>query len=191
MRFRAVALALALGTTLAIAFGSVASAMTIIKLTGNYGDFGTTTDGPGDPGARCGYSAPVSGVAHLAWIKVYAFKIAAFDRNPAVVDQQPVKFMATLQRSTNGGTTWKNVGSSVSQTRTTHENQSAAFTDLKVVAPVKGQSGQLFRAMVTIQWLHNGHVDGLAKVRINQYGVKWTVGSPTYEFADACAGAAD
>ena len=45
--------------------------------------------------------------------------------------------------------------------------------------------------MVTLQWLHNGHVDGLAKVRINQYGVKWTVGDPSYEYPDACAGAAD
>ena len=121
-KLRNLGVALSAGLVLSLALASAASAMTIVKLTGNYGDFGTTTDEAGDPGAKCGYSAPdAGGVAHLAWIKVYAFKIAAFDRNPAVINSQPVKFIATLQRSTNGGSTWKNVGSGMSQTLTTHE----------------------------------------------------------------------
>lgn len=39
--------------------------------------------------------------------------------------------------------------------------------------------------------MRNGSVDGLVKARIVYYGVKWTVGTPDYQFTGACTGAAD
>ena len=190
-RTRTLTLALSAALLLVAAIGSPASAYSVIKVTGNFGDFGTkpqTSDGPNTPGAVCGYSAPDSNqVAHLAWIKVFPWQAAAFDRTSAN-DRQPVKFQVTVQRSTNGGTSWKNVASKA-QTRTASETTSAKFASLKVNA--SGKANQLFRAIVTLTWLHNGHADGLAKARMGFYGVKWTVGDPAFVFADACDGAQD
>jgi hypothetical protein len=190
-QFRGAALGLALGTTLAIAFGSTASAFAILTVSGNHGEWGSssaTADDAAHPGARCGYAAPdTSGFAHLAWIKVYPFKALAYNHSGAT-DSQPVTFMATVQRSTDGGTTWKN-GASASQTRTAFDNKSPKFDTLKVA--VSGKEGSLYRAVVTLKWLKNGHVDGLVKVRMEYYSVKWTVGDPAFVYSNACDGAAD
>jgi len=190
-RFRRVALAVCLGLTLAVALGAPASAFSILQQGGNHGEWGTSPATPDDathPGARCGYSAAqADGFAHLAWIKVFPFKALAFDRTGGL-DQQPVTFMVTVQRSTNGGTTWKN-GGSASQTRTAFDNKSAKFSVLKVNA--SGKQGSLYRAVETLKWLKNGHTDGFVKVSMGYYGVKWTVGDPAFVYHDACDGAAD
>jgi len=189
-RFRGAAAAICLGATLAVALGSSASAYSLIQLSGNYGDFGTkpaSADSANFPGAKCGYSAPVAGVAHLAWIKVYAWKAIAFNRTGAT-DSQPIRFTVTVQRSKNGGTTWKNWGS-VSQTRTTTDAKSAKFSALTV--HTSGKAGQTFRAIVTLTWLHNGKADGVAQASMRFYSVDWTVGDPAWVFEDACDGAAD
>ncbi len=191
MRLRGAALALCLGATLAVLLGSTASAFAVLQTSGNHGEWGTassTADDELSPGARCGYSAPDgSGVAHLAWIKVYSFKALAFDRTNAT-DHQPVTFTATVQRSGNNGVTWKNVGS-VSQTRTAYDNKSAKFDALKVMT--SGKAGKIYRAVVSLKWQRNGHTDGLAKARMEYYGVKWTVGASDFVYKDACDGAAD
>lgn len=190
-RFRTATLALSTALLLTMVFGSPASAFSMIKLTGNYGDFGTmskTSDGPDTPGAKCGYSAPDSThVAHLVWIKVFPWKALAFNRT-SVNDQQQIKFQVTGQRSTDGGTSWKKVGS-VSETRTASETRSAKFASLTV--KTSGKANQLFRAIVTLTWLRNGKADGLAQARMEYYSVKWTVGDPAYVFTNACDGAAD
>lgn len=188
---RTAGMAITGGLLLALAFGSTASAWSLISKSGNTGDFGTkpaSADSPNAPGAKCIYSAADgSGVAHLAWVKVFPFKAIAYDRTGAK-DQQPIKFQLTAQRSTDGGTTWKNLGS-VSQTRTAPDTATAKFSSLKVA--VSGKTGQLYRAIVTLTWLHNGNADGMAKARMEYYGVKWTVGDPAYVYQDACDGAAD
>ena len=78
---------------------------------------------------------------------------------------------------------------SVAQTRTTTDAKSAKFTSLTV--NVSGKAGQLYRAIVTLTWLYQGNADGIAKARMEYYGVKWTVGSPDFVYHDACDGAAD
>jgi hypothetical protein len=190
-RFKGLGIAISTALVLTLAFASAASAMTVIKLIGNYGDWGTSplsSDGPETPGAKCGYSAAnSSGTAHLLWLKVFPFKVAAFDRT-AGVDQQNVTFMATVQHSSDNGTTWKN-GSSVSETRTAWDNKSARFDTLKV--PTIGKPGQVYRAIVTLKWVRNGQTDGLAKVSMDYYSVKWTVGDPAFVFPGFCTGVAD
>jgi hypothetical protein len=192
-RFRNLGIALSAGLVLSLALASAGSAFSTLKLTGHHGDFGTkpaTADGPTMPGARCGYGAPdKTGTAHLAWVKVFPFDAAAYNRTKAN-DQQSVKFQLTVQRSINGGTSWASVGST-SETRTASETMSAAFDTLKVAT--HGKRNQLFRAIVTLTWLHNGTADGLAKVRMEYYSVKWapTVGDPSFVYQDACDGAAD
>jgi len=190
-RVRTLTLAFSAALLLAAAVGSPASAFSMIKLTGNHGDFGTaskTSDGPATPGAKCGYSAPDSNqVAHLVWIKVFPWKAVAFNRTSGN-DQQQIKFQVTVQRSTDGGTSWKKVGSA-SETRTASETRSAKFASLTV--NTSGKANQLFRAIVTLTWLHNGKADGLAQARMEYYSVKWTVGDPAYVFTDACDGASD
>jgi Tfp pilus assembly protein PilX len=190
-RIRTLTLAFSAALLLAAAVGSPASAFSMIQLTGHYGEFGTksnTADDSSRPGAKCGYSAPdQNGVAHLVWVKVFPWLALAYDRTSAN-DHQQIKFQVTLQRSKNGGATWKSVGSA-SQTRTGSDMQSASFGSLTVKA--SGKPNQLFRAIVTLTWLHNGQADGLARARMEYYGVKWTVGDPAYVFTDACDGASD
>jgi hypothetical protein len=190
VKFR-IGIALSLAALLALSLASSASAFHMIKLTGHYGDFGTSLshqDSPDGPGARCGYSAAdATGVAHLAWVKLFALKAIAYDRTGAV-DHQKIRFTATLQRSGDGGSTWKNV-SSVSETRTAYDNKSASFDALTVATT--GTAGKLYRAVATLQWLRNGQVDGLAKLRMDYYSVKWTVGDPAYVFSGSCDGTAD
>jgi hypothetical protein len=178
------------GLLLSLALGPTASAFQVIKLTGHYGDFGTapaTADDTDHPGAKCGYSAAVGGFAYLAWIKVFPFKATAYDRT-AEVDHQKVTFKVIVQRSNDGGTTWTKVGSA-SETRRAYDNLSANFDALKVYTT--GKAGNLYRALVTLKWLRHGLTDGLAKVRMEYYGVKWTVGDPAYVYQDACDGRAD
>ncbi len=188
--FRNVGMAITGALLLALAFGSAASAFSLITLSGNHGDFGTkpaSSDGPATPGARCIYSAPIGNVAHLASVKVFPFIALAYNRTGGS-DSQAIKFQLTVQRSTNGGTSWKSVGSTA-QTRMASETVSAKFSSLRVA--VSGKSGQIFRAIVTLSWLRNGNVDGLAKARMEYYSVKWAVGNPDYIYQDACDGAAD
>ena len=189
-RFKGLGIAISTALVLTVALGSPASAFSLIKLTGNHGDFGTkpaSADSQNLPGAKCGYSAPVAGVAHLAWIKVYGWKAIAFDRTGAT-DSQPITFKVTVQRSKNGGATWKNLGSA-SQTRTTTDAKAASFASLTV--NTSGKLGETYRAMVTLTWLHNGSAEGTAKALMEFYSVKWTVGSPSFVYQDACDGAAD
>ena len=184
---RLVAPMMAVGLILTMALAAPASAFSLIKLTGNHGDFGTksaTADGPNDPGAKCGYSAPDgSGFSYLQWVKVFPFIAGAYDRTSAN-DIQPITFMVTVQRSKDGGATWRNVGS-ISQTRNASETQSARFDTLKYM--VSGKPGQLFRAITTLKWLHNGATEGLAKMRMEYYGYKWVV-NPTFVAKDFCPG---
>lgn len=56
---------------------------------------------------------------------------------------------------------------------------------------VDGASGQLFRTIGIINWLRNGISEAFVKLRLEYYGVRWTVGSPDYVFSDACTGVAD
>ena len=188
---RGAAAAVCLGLTLAVAVGSTASAFSILQQSGNHGEWGSSNSTPDDSrglAARCGYSAPdVSGFAHLAWIKVAPFKAQAYNRTGAV-DHQPVTFMVTVQRSGDGGSTWSNV-SSLAQTRTAYDNLSASFSSLKVLT--SGKDGKLYRAVVTLKWLRNGQTDGLVKVLLDYYSVKWTVGDPAFVFANSCSGTAD
>ena len=190
-RFTSLGIATSLAMVLALLFSTPAAAFELIQLSGNYGDFGTkiaTSDGPDTPGAKCGYSAKdAMNVAHLAWMKVYPFKAVGYDRTGST-DSQKIQFKVTVQRSQNDGASWKNVGS-VAQTRTTTDAKSAKFTSLTV--NVSGKAGQIFRAITTLTWLYQGHVDGIAKARMEYYGVKWTVGSPDFVYHDACDGAAD
>jgi hypothetical protein len=190
-RMRVLSAAVALGLIVVLSVGSTASAFQLLKLTGHHGDFGTAlshADTPDAPGARCGYSAPdSSGFAHLAWIRVFPFKASAYDRTTGV-DQQRIRFTATMQRSGDGGATWTSVGS-VAQTRTATDTSSAAFDSLKVVTT--GRSGKLYRTIAKLEWLRNGATDGLARVRMQYYSVNWTVGDPAYVYTDACEGAAD
>lgn len=180
-----------LGLLLALALGSTASAYETISESGNRGEWGsspTTADSETSPGAKCGYAAPDdTGFAHLAWIRVFPFKALAFNSSGGV-DQQQIREKVTLQRSTDGGTTWKKL-SSLSQTRTATDSQSASFSTLKLATT--GKQGSLYRALVTLQWLKGSRVDGMAKVRIEFYGVEWTVGDPAFIYENACDGAAD
>jgi hypothetical protein len=56
---------------------------------------------------------------------------------------------------------------------------------------VNGADNQEFRAMAVLRWMRNGSVNGLLKANIYYYGVKWTVGDPSYQFEDTCWGVAD
>jgi hypothetical protein len=42
-----------------------------------------------------------------------------------------------------------------------------------------------------IRWFRGGSVVGMVKLRLEHYSVKWTVGTPDYQFVDACDGASD
>jgi len=190
-KVRILATATAVAMILALTLSSSVSAFEIISQGGNRGEWGTSpahADSPERPGAKCGYGPEDGmGVAHLAWIKVFAFKALAFDRTGAV-DHQSVVFKVTLQRSTNGGSTWTSL-SSKSQTRTAYDNKSASFDALKV--SMSGKAGSLYRALATLTWLRNGDADGRVQVSMDYYSVKWTVGDPGFVYSNACDGAAD
>lgn len=193
MRLRQLGLATSVGLALALAIGSSASAYVLMYLSGNYGDFGTQAahaDAAGSPGAVCTYGLrDAGGNAHLTGIKVYGFLASAYSTTGGI-DHQSIRFKATLQRSTDGGQTWKNTASE-SQTRGATDNVSTQFGSLKV--KVRGTTSLLseYRAIVTLDWLVNGRSDGHAQMSMRFYGVKWTVGDPGYVFEDACDGVAN
>jgi hypothetical protein len=173
-----------------MAWAGPTSALSIISLTGNYGDFGfLPADAPGTPGARCGYSARLAdSYAHLRWIRVRPPTVIAYDSTPQR-DHQKATWQVKIQRQVSGGS-WNTVAKSGIQTRTVYDDLSGDYNAVKLY--VNGSSlDQLFRAVGTIKWLKNGSVDGSARFSITTYGVKWTVGSPDYEYTDACGGMAD
>jgi hypothetical protein len=189
-RLSAIAAVLSLAALLAMA--GPASAWVVVKQSGMTGDYGSQishTDQDTSPGARCGYSAPDSGGwAYLRWIKVYHYLVAARDIT-ADRDSQIVSFQALVQRQTNGGT-WKTVARSAVQKMTSHDDQGPTFNDPKLM--VHGTSAnQHFRALVILKWWRNGGVEGSIKIRLQYYGVKWTVGNSDYVWTNACDGAAD
>jgi len=190
-RSRLATLAAAISVIAVLAFAAPVSAWDPLKISGDYGDFGSQPehqDAVEYPGAKCGYSAADgTGTAYLRWIKVYHFLAAARDLTPNR-DSQMVSSQVAIQRQTSSG--WKTVAKSAIQKLTAYDDQSAKFTDPKVY--VHGTSAsQHFRAVLTLKWWRNGAVEGTVKARIEFYSVKWTVGSPTYVYSDACDGAAD
>ena len=104
-------------------------------------------------------------------------------------EHQKATWQVKIQRQINGGS-WKSVAHAATQTRTVYDDLSGDYKAVKISVNGSAQN-QLFRAVGTIQWLKNGSVDGSAKFSITTYGVKWTVGSPDYEYTDACGAMAD
>jgi hypothetical protein len=187
---RATTLAVVVGALLAVGASGPVSAHVIITQSGVTGDWGwLPADDPSSPGARCGYTAPQGdGYAHLRWIRVRPPEIAA--RNvTGGVDSQKASWQVVVQRKIGAGA-WRKVAQSPVQTKTTWDNQSADYTGMKVYF-ASGQANQQFRAVAFLRWMRNGAVEGSVKARMEHYGVKWTVGTPDYVFADACTGVAD
>lgn len=186
---RSAVVAATLGVVLLLGVAAPASAFQVISSSGPYGDFGwLPADDVTSPAAKCGYSGVLAdNFAHLRWVKVRGPKAAARDVT-AGRDQQTLSWQLTIQRQRNGGL-WKTVKSSAPQFRTGWDDKSAAFDPMKVY--VNGSADQLWRALVVIKWWRNGAVEAWVKVRVEFYGVKWTVGTPDYVFTDACTGVAD
>jgi hypothetical protein len=189
MKVRRGMTALALAAMLVLGFALPASAFEIIQTTGMTGDYGwLPADDETTPGAKCGYSEPLSdGFAHLRWIKVRAPKIAARDTSGGR-DMQKAGWKVIVQRQIGDGA-WTKVASSAFQMKTTYDDQSADYTAIKVF--VSGQANQNFRALAVLRWMRNGTVEGSVKARMEYYSVKWTVGTPDYVFTDSCWGIAD
>jgi hypothetical protein len=165
----------------------VAAAELIVDESGNRGRW-EIVDEDGTPGARCGYGAEnASGVAALKWITVFGPTVKAFNRTSGV-DQQNVTFQVKVLRRISGGS-WSVVASSGRQSRTARDNAWTAFEPMR--AYVNGAADQEFRAMAVLRWMRNGSVNGLLKANIYYYSVKWTVGTPSYQFEEACWGIAD
>jgi len=187
-RFRMVTLGLSIGLLLVLAFGSPVSAFTVIDLSGNYGDFGTSPQHPDDsshPGAVCGYgAADVDGFVHLERVKVFRWKAGAYDRTSAN-DHQQVTFELTVQRSKDGGTHWK-TWASVSDTKVASETKSPRFANLTIFT--RGQHGQLFRAIVTLTWWYNGQADGVAQAQMSYYQSKFDTSQSIGDVYDVCPG---
>jgi len=178
-----------MGVVLALMFNTTAQASELLLLTGDTGDFGTH-DSNADPGAKCGYSAADNqGFAYLRWIKVFPVFAGARDINGGVQDHQKVSWRVLIQRSGAPGGPWKTVARSTAQTRTAYDDVSAVYSPMKVY--VSGKAGKYYRALSTLMWLRGGSVEGKAKLRMEYYSVKWTVGTPDYVFMDSCTGQAD
>ncbi len=176
------------GLILAIGLSGAASAHVIVGTHGVTGDW-RTHDSFETPEGKCGYSAPnSSGVAFFRWMKITP--PLAFARDiTAGRDHQSVKWQFKIQRSVNGGA-WTNVASSPVQTKTAYDDMYARFTPMKVY--YNGTSFvQKFRGLVTVNWIRNGSSEGWVKFWIEYYGVKWTVGNPTYVYTNGCDGSAD
>lgn len=186
---RSAVLATALGMVLLLSVGAPASAFQIMDSSGPYGDFGyLPADDSASPAGKCGYSDVLAdNYAHLRWVKVRGPEALARDVTPGR-DQQKTSWQLRVQRQQGGGA-WKTVAKSAVQSRTAYDDQSAAFDPIKVY--VKGSADQLWRGIVLIKWWRNGAVEAWVKLRIEYYGVKWTVGTPDYVFTDACTGVAD
>jgi len=182
-----IAIALALiGTVLAV---TPASAFLIASESGLRGDHGwSPPDEAATPAGRCGYSAENSvGQAFLRWIKLRPPSIAARDVTGAR-DSQKASWQVVIERKIGTGP-WRKVAASGRQTRTTWDDQSADYDPIKVY--VNGQANQVFRAVVFLRWMRGGSIEGSMKLVTEFYGVKWTVGSPDYVYADWCDGRSD
>jgi hypothetical protein len=176
-----VALVMAVGLTLP------ASAWVALKDQGTRGNF-VLDDSGAHPGAKCGYApADEHATAYFRWMKVFAPKMWARSTSGGR-DHQQVSWKFQLQKSVNSGP-WQNIRTSATQTRTAYDDTPAAFTALKVY--YNGNFADKLRAIVTMKWLRNGSAEGLVKLRLEYYSVKWDVGSPAYVYTDACDGAAD
>jgi hypothetical protein len=165
------------------------SAAQIIKQTGSTGPY-TVTDTSGSPGARCGYGN-VQGQAYalLRWIRV---KAPLVHRAGSGSQPQHVSWQVRLQRELPPDTTWTTVASTSVQDGQATDSTPAAFTPLKVFFQRATHDGHLYRAVAVIKWYGGGGaVTGTLQLRIEHYGVKWTVGDPSTVFTDDCPGWAD
>lgn len=165
-----------------------ASAQEVIASDGMTADWGyEPSDDPGHPAGKCGYSAANNeGFAFLRWIKVRAPLVAARDVSPGD-DQQKVSWQVIVQRSTATG--WKTIKKSTARTFTAYEFVPVNHDPIKV--SFTATNDQSWRALIKINWLRNGSVEGWVKASITYYGVKWTVGDPAFVFTNSCAGRAD
>jgi hypothetical protein len=165
-----------------------ASAQDTIASHGLTADWGyMPSDDAEHPAGRCGYSAAHDdGFAYLRWIKVRAPVVAARDVSPDD-DQQKVSWQVIIQRST--ATAWKTIKRSTARVFTAYEFVPVTHDPIKVY--FTATNDQNWRALIRINWLRNGSVEGWVKASITYYGVKWTVGDPAFVFTNSCEGRAD
>ena len=166
---------------LAMAFGSPVAAFAVLQQSGQTGDYGTRSSTKG-PEAKCGYTSPFS--AHplqLHWMKVYPVLVG-----PATGLSQKVSWTVVIQKSTNGGTTWKNTGSPKTQTGTATGSSNPHYTTVTI--NLTGTMGVQYRAVSTLKWLHNGSTTGLVKFRMTTYGIQEGSAQSTAVLDDYCDG---
>jgi hypothetical protein len=81
------------------------------------------------------------------------------------------------------------VAKSAAHSATSYDDTGYHFGPVKV--NVNATTHQLWRAVIYMKWIRGGSTEGWVKARIEFYGVKWTVGVPSYIYQDACDGMAD
>jgi hypothetical protein len=171
-----------------MAMAGPASAQQVISSSGKTGDWGyLPSDDQSHPAAICGYSAPhMDGFAYMRWLKVRVPRIAARDISGGT-DTQQVSWQALIQRSSASG--WKTIKKSSVHTFIANDQSSTNHSPVKVA--VNSTTDQNWRAVVLIKWLRGGGTEGWVKTSIDNYGVKWTVGDPSFVFTNSCDGKAD
>jgi hypothetical protein len=182
-----VTLAIVLSLATAAAAATPAMAAVILSETGVHGPYVVPDQvDPSIPGARCGYGAEtVSGDAFFKWMKFRKPDVYARDTGDGV-QRQKVKLVYEIQKNIGPG--WQTVARS-KQTARAHETMPADFVPHKLF--FAGGAGDELRGVVTIKWLRAGAVEGTVRLRLEEYSVKWTVGTPDFTFQDVCSGSAD
>ena len=189
-RFGTRSAGLMVGLALALMIGvQPAAASEILKMTGHTGDFGTY-DSYAESGGRCGYGAAnINGSQPLRWMKVFTPIVAARDVTSGV-DHQKITWRVVIQRSVNGPSgPWKALVKSSIKTTTGYDNHGGQYSTTKV--NVSGKDHVLYRAVSVLSWMRHGAVEGVVKLRTENYSNDWTVGAPDYIAVDYCVGLAD
>jgi hypothetical protein len=176
-------LAVALGAMLALALGSPVAAASVLKQSGSIGDHGTRPPDEG-PEALCGFKQDPASLGSWYLRSITVYPVLA---GPAGgLDQQQIRWRVAIQRSTDGGTTWKTVRRSSAQTATADNVNPPSYTAIK--QSVNGQDGQLFRAVSTLKWLTNGTATGVLKLWMETYGAKFGPYPSAVQYTNFCAG---
>lgn len=178
-RTRNVTFAISATLLLAVAFASPAYAFSILKQTGSTGDWGAQ---PKPTEATCGYTALGVNPAQLLWVKVFPFKAGPASGHTT----QKITWTVIIQSSADGGSTWKTVATSKTQTGKATQTSSPSFTNAQL--SVSGELNTVYRAVGTLHWLTSGKSTGLVKAAMNVYGTKFGAQKSNLVVNDYCPG---
>jgi hypothetical protein len=169
------------GLLAAIALSSPAAAATLVKKSGQVGDYGTFPHSDKSE-ARCGFVDDPGNLIDLKWINVYAP-----GAGPAASrTSQKVTWSVTIQSRPRAGGSWTKVASSATQTGTATNTTNPSFTAIKV--HFQAVPDMLYRSELTISWITHGSVSGYVKLAPEWYATDHNGQHSTVVLGKYCPG---